>query len=74
MITPPPLQFFGDPYNASSSYYVVVDSVTPEGMKIKEAGAADMIWFKISYEKPIVANDVTAGQTLPVGKYQVKVL
>ncbi len=73
MITPPPVQYFGDPYNASSSYYVVVDSVTPEGIKIKEAGAADMIWFKISYKKPIVANDVTAGQTLPVGKYRVKV-
>jgi len=74
MITPPPLQYFGDPYDASSSYYIVVDNVTPEGMKIKEAGAPEMIWFKISYEKPIVANDVTAGQTLPVGKYRVKVL
>jgi len=74
MITPPPLQYFGDPYDASSSYYIVVDNITPEGMKIKEAGAPEMIWFKISYEKPIVANDVTAGQTLSVGKYRVKVL
>jgi hypothetical protein len=74
MISPPPLQFFGDPFDASATFFVVVDSVTPQGIKIKEAGALDMIWFKISYDKPIVANDVVAGQTLQAGKYRVKVL
>ncbi len=74
MITPPPLQFFGDPFDASATFFVVVDSVTPQGIKIKEAGALDMIWFKTSYDKPIVANDVAAGQTLQAGKYRVKVL
>lgn len=74
MTTPPPLQLLGDPYNASSPSYVVADGVTREGTKVKEAGALDMIWFKISYEKPIIANDMAAGQSVPVGKYQVKVL
>ena len=74
MITPPPYQFYGDPYDASSSYYIVIDSVTPQGIKVKEAGAAEIIWFKVSYEKPVVANDMVAGQTLPVGEYRVRVL
>ncbi len=74
LISPPPLQFFGDPFDASATFFVVVDSVTPEGIKIKEAGALDMIWFKVSYDEPIVANDVTPGQTLRAGKYRVKVL
>jgi hypothetical protein len=73
MTTPPPLQLLGDPYNASSPSYVVADGVTAEGTKVKEAGALDMIWFKVSYEKPIIANDMAAGQTVTVGKYQVKV-
>jgi hypothetical protein len=74
MIIPPPYQFYGDPFDASSSYYITVDSVTPQGIKVTEAGAAEIVWFKISYEKPIIADDVTAGQILPVGQYQVKVL
>ena len=74
MITPPPYQFMGDPFDASSTYYITVDGVTPQGVKVSEAGAADVIWFKISYERPIIANDVAAGQILPVGRYRVKVL
>lgn len=74
LISPPPLQFFGDPFDASATFYVVLDSVTPRGIRIKEAGALDMIWFKISYDKPVEANDVSAGQSLTVGNYRVKVL
>ncbi len=74
MITPPPLQYFGDPFDASATFYVVADSATPQGVKIKEAGALDMIWFKISYDKPILANDVAPGETLAAGKYRVKVV
>ncbi|MBN1846980.1 MAG: hypothetical protein JW932_00185 [Deltaproteobacteria bacterium] len=73
MIIPPPYQFYGDPFDASSSYYIAVDSVTPQGIKVSEAGAAEIVWFKISYEKPIIADDVTEGQILPVGKYRAKV-
>ncbi|MBN1227742.1 MAG: hypothetical protein JXA79_12175 [Deltaproteobacteria bacterium] len=74
MISPPPYQFMGDPFDASSTYYIAVDSVTPQGVKVTEAGAADIIWFKLSYKKPIIADDLTAGQILPVGAYRVKVL
>jgi hypothetical protein len=74
MIIPPPYQFFGDPFDASSSYYITVDSVTPQGIKVTEAGAAEIVWFKISYKKPIVADDVAAGQIMPIDKYKVKVL
>ncbi len=74
MTTPPPLQLLGDPYNASSPSYVVADGVASEGTKVKEAGALDMIWFKISYEKPVIASDMAAGQSISAGKYQVKVL
>jgi hypothetical protein len=73
MITPPPLQFFGDPFDASATFYVVVDGVTPDGIKIKEAGALDMLWFKISYDKPIIADDVTEGKTMSAGIYRIKV-
>lgn len=74
MISPPPLQYFGDPYSASGSYYVVADEPGPKGVHIKEAGAPDIIWFKATYDKPIIADDVAAGQTLAVANYQVKVL
>jgi hypothetical protein len=74
MTNHPPLQFLGDPYNASSPSYVVADGVSPEGTLVQEAGALDMIWFKISYEKPVIASDMAAGQSVSAGKYQVKVL
>ena len=74
MISPPPLQYFGDPYSASSSYYVVADELGPKGVHIKEAGAPEIMWFKATYDKPIIADDVAAGQTLAVANYQVKVL
>ncbi|MBN1569867.1 MAG: hypothetical protein JXA73_18630 [Acidobacteria bacterium] len=74
MITPAPLQFFGDPFAASATFYVVVDSATPQGIKIKEAGALDMLSFKVSFDKPIIANDVAAGRILKAGAYRVEVL
>ncbi|MBN2242206.1 MAG: hypothetical protein JW793_05910 [Acidobacteria bacterium] len=74
MIAPPPLQFFGDPFDAAATFYVVADSASPQGVKIREAGALDMLWFKISYDGPVVADDVAAGRTLQAGKHRVKVL
>jgi hypothetical protein len=74
MIAPPPLQYFGDPYSANSSYYVVADELDPKGAHIKEAGAPEIISFKVTYDTPIIADDMAAGQTLAVDGYQVKVL
>ncbi|MBI4765805.1 MAG: hypothetical protein HY787_14600 [Deltaproteobacteria bacterium] len=72
--TPPPLQYFGNSYSAFNSTYVVVDSFGPTGAQIKEAGAPAVVWFKVSYEPPIIADQVKVGQTVSVKDFQVKVL
>jgi hypothetical protein len=74
MITPPPIQYFGDPFDAFHSTYVLVDDVAPNGIHIKEAGAPEVNWFKISYTRPTVVDNVSMGETAPAGKYTVKVL
>jgi hypothetical protein len=74
MIVPPPLQYFGDTYNAFNSTYVVVDKLGPKGFQVKEAGGPEIIWFKFSYDQPIIADDMAIGQSVAVGNYQIKVL
>ena len=74
MKTPPPIQYFGDPFDAHNSTYVLVDDASPEGVQVKEAGAPEVNWFKISYAKPIIADNVGVGQTITAGNYTVKVL
>ena len=41
---------------------------------MKEAGAPEVNWFKISYSQPIIADNLGVGQTVAVGDYIVKVL
>jgi hypothetical protein len=72
--TPPPLQYFGNPYSAFNSTYVVVDHFGPAGAHIKEAGVPAAVWFKVSHEPPIIADQVRVGQTVPVKDFQVKIL
>jgi len=74
MKTPPPLQYFGDAYSAHSATYVVVHDYGPKGVQIKEAGAPEAVWFKVSYDPPIVADQVKVGRTVAVKDYFVKVL
>jgi hypothetical protein len=74
MKTPPPLQYFGNPYSALNSTYVVVDHLGSDGVRIKEAGAPAVSWFKVSYDPPVVADRVKPGQTVAVREYLVKVL
>lgn len=74
MKTPPPLQYFGDYFSAHSATYVVVDEYGPRGVQIKEAGAPEIVWLKVSYDPPTVAGRLHAGQTLAVKDYFVKVL
>ena len=70
---PPPLQYFGNHYSAFSSTYVSVDAFDPSGIRIKEAGAPAVLWFKISYEPPIICDQVKIGQTIPVKHLKLKV-
>ncbi|MBN1380599.1 MAG: hypothetical protein JXA41_02870 [Deltaproteobacteria bacterium] len=72
--TPPPLQYFGDSYSAHSATYVVIDDYGSKGVQIKEAGAPEAVWFKASYDPPIVADQVKVGQSVAVKDYFVKVL
>ena len=74
MVSPPPVGYFGDPHSASGECYIVTEEVGPKGIKVKEAGAPDIIWFKITYDKPIIANAVSSNQTVKAGKYTLKVL
>ncbi|MBN1663152.1 MAG: hypothetical protein JW943_06085 [Deltaproteobacteria bacterium] len=74
MKTPPPLQYFGDSYSAHSATYIVVEDYGPKGAQIKEAGAPEALWFKVSYDPPIIADQLKVGQTLAVKEYAVKVL
>jgi hypothetical protein len=71
---PPPLQYFGNPYSAFNSTYVAVDAFKPSGIRVKEAGAPAVLWFKISYEPPIICDRVKIGQTIPVKNLKIKVL
>ena len=72
--TPPPLQYFGDFYDASSCTYVVVERIEPTGIQIKEAGAPEVNWLKITSKPPIIEEYIKEGQTINLGDYSVKVL
>jgi hypothetical protein len=72
--TPPPLQYFGDSYDASSCTYVVVERVDPTGIQIKEAGAPEVNWLKITSNPPVIAEYIKEGQTVDLGDYSVKIL
>lgn len=72
--TPPPLQYFGDSYDASSCTYVVVERIDPKGIQVKEAGAPEVNWLKITSKQPIIADYIKKGQTVDLGDYSIKIL
>ncbi|MBN1382339.1 MAG: hypothetical protein JXA41_11735 [Deltaproteobacteria bacterium] len=74
MNTPPPIQYFGNPYNASHSTYLIVDDYGPKGAQIKEAGGPEIHWFKVSYDPAVIVDQMKVGQTLAVKDYLLKVL
>jgi len=74
MQTPPPIQYFGNPFDAHNSTYIVVENLGPKGFQVKEAGAPEVNWFKISYTPPIVVDCVGEGETVKAGEYRIKVI
>jgi hypothetical protein len=67
------IEYYGYNVATSGQSYVVVDKITPTEVHLQEAGTGGLTWMTITETAPVTGT-VSAGKTMDLGKYKVKLV